>query len=381
MKKLKVLSSSKFTTIIVILIGLGGRLLILGRGHNYDFDSFMIVAKIVDDGNNVYANTPRYNYGPVWFNVLHLLFRLAAKDELIFRYLLVAFLSSVDLLIFIVLKNKLNRKVACLFFLNPISIIITGYHNQFDNLALLIGMFSILVIGEEFDQPITGRKYLGLLILGLSMTTKHIFFLFPFWLALKQKGFSRKLITVLVPVSVFLFSFVPYWREGYLGIIQNVISYKSFDNAYFYKLFIPDSLQFIFTSRIVWIFLLILFGFVFRKVNSFDSLLYYSCVLVAASPSIANQYLVIVIPFISANLNPFTLSYIIIGTYYLLIDHNGLYVYDKAPDFTRTFSNIFYPALIVLLCLGFVRSVWSLQLSILMNKIKSEIKIQLGYEA
>ena len=381
MKKLTEFVKSNLTMIFVVLIGLGCRFLLPVRGHNYDFDSFMIVAGIVDGGNNVYANTPRYNYGPVWFNVLHLLFQLASKDAIIFRYLLVAFLSAVDLFIFIVLNNKLNKLAACLFFLNPISMIITGYHNQFDNFALLIGMLSILVIGEEFDQPITGKKYLGLLLLGLSMATKHILFLFPIWLAIKQKGISQKLMTVLVPVSVFLFGFIPYWREGSLGIIQNVVLYKSFDNAYFYKLFVPDGIQFILTSKLVWISLLLIFGFVFRKVNGFDSLLLYSCVLVAASPAIANQYLAIAIPFVAANLNPFTLSYTMIGTYYLLIDYDGLHIYDKVPDFTRSFSNIFYPVLVVLLCLGFVRSVWQRQLSVLLDGIKSEIKIQLGYEA
>jgi len=45
------------------------------------------------------------------------------------------FLSLVDLGIFFVLWKKFGRPAAALFFLNPISVIITGYQSQFDNLA------------------------------------------------------------------------------------------------------------------------------------------------------------------------------------------------------------------------------------------------------
>ncbi len=39
-------------------------------GHTYDFDSYRLVANAITYGKNVYAWTPRYNYGPVWFNLL-----------------------------------------------------------------------------------------------------------------------------------------------------------------------------------------------------------------------------------------------------------------------------------------------------------------------
>lgn len=380
MKKDKGLLHSNLLLVGVAILGMALRLSLQYRGYNYDFDSFVIVTKIISSGGNVYLNTPRYNYGPIWFNVLNFLFHLASKDIRTFRYMLVVFLGLVDFFISIILYKKVNKVAGYIFFLNPISIIITGYHNQFDNLAILLGMLSVTIIGNDYEEGITRRKLFGLLVMGLSITTKHILFMFPLWLAIKQKGIRQKLITIFVPSLVFILSFIPYWHDGRQGIIQNVFLYESFDNAYFYKLFVPYVVQVIFTSKVVWIIILVVFSFVFRKVDGFNSLLLYTCVLVVTSPAITNQYLAIVMPFVVTHINPFTIAYTLVGTYHLFIDQNGLHIYDKVPDFTTSYSHIFYPALIFLLGLGFVNSVWSNQVLALMNKIRREIKIQLGYD-
>jgi hypothetical protein len=365
--------------LVVILGGVGARLWVAHRGHNYDFDSFWIVANIVDRGGNVYASTSRYNYGPIWFHVLHFLFQVAAKNVVAFRYFLVVFLSFVDLAIFVILYHRFNRSVASVFFLNPITIMITGYHNQFDNLALLIGMFAVILMGEaNFDKSLTKRKLLGILMLGLSLVTKHLLFAFPLWLAVKHKGLFQKIVILGVPPLIFALSFVPYWPAGAPGILRNVFLYKSFNNAYFYRLFVPQGVQAFFTSTMVWIALLIIFAILFQPVKSFDSLLLYTCILVATSPALTNQYLAIVVPFVAANLNPFTLSYSLAGTYFLLTDSNGLHIYDKTPNFRLTFSHIFYPVLVVLLCLGLIRSRWFGLLLALIKRIWSKVKIQVG---
>jgi len=306
------------------------------------------------------------------------MFQMASKNVIALRYLLVTFLSLVDLSIFAILDRKLNRLTAYLFFLNPISIIITGHHHQFDNLALLLGLLAVLFIGDDYDEPITKQKFLGLLILGISLATKHILFAFPFWLAIKQKGFFQKMMTLLAPALVFILSFVPYWPAGSQGIIQNVFLYKSYNNEYFYHLFIPGILQNGLTSVQVWIILLITFAVVLRRRNNFDSLLLYTCILVAASPAITNQYLAIVVPFSVANLNMFTLAYTLLGSVFLFFDYNGLFIYIT-PELANThLTDIFYPLLVVTLCLGFIYSIWSRQLLDLLNRIWVEIKIQMG---
>jgi len=310
----KTLNTNKIIIGLVILFGIGLRFYVATRGNNFDYDSYVIVADIISSGKNVYANTPRYNYGPIWFNLLYIFNTLSLGNSILFRVILVIFLIAVDFITFIVLFKRLGKNIAILFFLNPVSIIITGYHNQFDNLAILLGILSVSLIEDNFDKSITLSKFTGLCVLGLSIATKHILFAFPLWLAVKQKGLWNKVLIVSIPLFVFFVSFLPYWTEGHQGIIQNVLKYRSFYNQYFYNLFVPLSVQYILTSMRLWILLLGLFAFLFRPNNIFESLLVYLYIFVMTSPSIANQYLVIPLIFAISNINIFTFSYIIFST-------------------------------------------------------------------
>ncbi len=331
----------------LLAAGLAARLLVATCGHNYDTNSWQIVANIVDHGGNVYAETPRYNYGPVWFNILHGLNLLAGHNPAILRYLVAGFLSLVDAGIYFMLWRRCGKMVAGLFFLNPVSIIITGYHSQFDNLAVLLGMLAAVLVGDEYDKPINRQKLSGLFVLGISLATKHLLFAFPIWLAVKQKGMLQKVLTILIPVSVFALSFVPYWPGGRAGIIHNVVRYQSFTNAYFYNLFVPLCLQFMFSSQVIWFFLLGMFAFVWRRKDVFESLLLYTAVLVTASPAVVNQYLAIPIPFVAAHFNIFTLLYTAFGTLHLLVDVNGFHIAGIIPGICADIS-------ICMLCLALV---------------------------
>lgn len=357
--------------LIVIIVGIGLRFLVAKRGHNFDFDSFLIVINIVKRSGNVYAETTRYNYGPVWFNIVFILDMIATFFHSYFRHILVGFLSMVDLSIFFILWRKIGKTAAYLFFLNPISIIITGYHNQFDNLAILLALLSIIIFGDDSENILSSpKKQIGLLVLGLSLMTKHIFFAFPLWLAVKQKGLLNKIIVIVVPLLIFVLGFIPYWKDGQQGIIQNVFLYKSFNNQLFFQFFVPEILKPFINSYLMWFFLLIAFAIVFRMQNSFNSLLLYTALLVATSPAIANQYIAIPIAFIAVNPNPFLLLYSVVGTWHLIVNPDGLHV----SIFQLNVHINDYLALVILLCFGFVWHLWRRDILVFIKKGISEIK-------
>jgi hypothetical protein len=316
---------------LLILTGLVARMQLATFGTNYDMASYRIVVDILNHGGSVYAGTERYNYGPVWFQILHGLDFLAGHNESVFRYLVAGFLSLVDIGICLFLWRRFGYLAACVFFLNPVSIIITGFHCQFDNLAILMGLLAVWMLGDELDQPVNRRKLLALVILGLSLATKHILFAFPFWLAVKQKGVWQKVIVVLVPVLVFLAGFAPYWHEGRQGIIEHVFQYRSFSNDYFYNFFIPGWLHEFYSSRTIWFFCIAIFAFIYRKKSTIEFLLAYTCVLVATSPAIVNQYLAIPLAFVATRLNPLTALYTILGTWVLIIHRDGLHMFGVLP--------------------------------------------------
>jgi len=371
--------------------------------------SWWIEATIVDKGGNVYYETYRSPYAPLWYWLLYIILKVANNNFYDFRLLVSFFLTCVDTGIFIILWIKFNRIAAFLFFLNPISIIITGYHSQFDNLAILIGLLAVIIYGNDFSKNFTKKKLLGIVLLGISITFKHVFFAFPLWMAAKQKGLKQKLLIIILPVLLFFLSFAPYYDNNYPAsyefnefrnteamkkhnisedkiallykytknkkfteeklvkllnelnfskqeietvkvytknsIIQNVFLYRSSKNYPFYGFLLPHFLFQIVNPLIIanisFIIIIILGAFIFRKRNSLESLFIYTFLLVIFSPSIANQYLAIVVPGISVFPNIFFFLYSLLGTYYLFIIptglkfkdyfHVGTYIFLKCP--------------------------------------------------
>src|SRR5262249_27391892 len=124
------IASSRFLTLFAassVVIGVGLRLyLAYTHAGNYDQQSYEIVAGIARRGGNVYAETSRYNYSPVWFHVLLFLKNISLITGLAFPFVIRAFLTLVDLLcawIVGLLGMQATGRPASLgfslFFLNP----------------------------------------------------------------------------------------------------------------------------------------------------------------------------------------------------------------------------------------------------------------------
>jgi hypothetical protein len=153
--------------------------------------------------------------------------------------------------------------------------------------------------------------------------------------------------------------------------------------------------QFMFNSQMLWVLLLAIFAFIYRRKNTVESLLLYTCVLVATSPAIASQYLAIPISFVATHLNPFTILYTAIATLHLLIDVNdfhlaslirttgidisvltsGFPIKDNSLTSTGCADIAIYT-----LCLGLVWVTWRQNILTLLEKCVFEVKNQLGFK-
>jgi hypothetical protein len=329
-------------------IGLAARFWFSTLGNNFDFASDRIIANLTAAGTNVYAGTDRYNYGPVWFNLIHILDFLAAHNTKVFRLLLVGLLSAADVGIFFVLWRKFGRLAATLLFLNPVSVMITGFHNQFDNIAILIGMCAMLVFGNDFEKPLDRRKFVGLALLGLSLMTKHLFFVFPFWLAVKQRGLTQKILVLSVPIVVFFIGFLPY-ASAYTDIIRNVFEYRSASgfSGFFYNQMVPEFFRGFAGAGFYWLFVLTVLAFICRAKNSLDSLLLYTGALVAVSPAMTNQYLAIPVPLVSVVFNFFSIGYTVAATVHIAEFANGPHLIDNPGGRCDDIAVVFLIALLI----------------------------------
>lgn len=292
-------------------------------------ESWKIAADIMARGGTVYAETFRYTTAPIWFNCLHFLDMLPGTGEggyFALRYKIVIFLTCIDIVIFIILFRRFNLLVASLFFLNPISIIISGYHGQFENLAIIFGLIGVLLIQDNKINDSGPNKawLLGIFFLGISLTSKHIFFLLPIWLALKERRWSTKLLMAVMPYAIFFGSFLPYWKVARHDIIKNVFLYRSYNNAPFWAELAPDLLLKNFSPVVLFLGVMIFLGLWWRKKSPLETYFLYSISVVIFSSAVANQYLVIPLAAIAVGWNIGYILFTLYSTLYLLVEWNGL---------------------------------------------------------
>ncbi|MDD5569944.1 MAG: hypothetical protein PHD97_02190 [Bacteroidales bacterium] len=318
------INKSKF--LIIVFLGVILRLLAMTQGKNFDFDSFKIVGEIVNNGGNVYAETYRYNYAPVFSILLGSFYYISSFFEnqiYAYRILIVCFLTCFDIALALLLYKKYKKmSIAALFLLNPVSIIITGFHNQFDNVAVFIGYLGCLLINDK-NESFTKKDIVPVLLLSLSLITKHLLFIFPLWILFNQNLPKRKkIIYAVIPVMLFLLSFVPYLHNGYEGIIKNVFLYQSKNNfplihIFFKGLHIESSYIFCF------IILMVLLGYLTRKKRFEEQILFYFLGLVCFTSGMANQYLAVPVISICIFGGFLKYFYFTLTGLYLILDSDG----------------------------------------------------------
>lgn len=291
--------SKKIKLVFWILVGIALRFFAMTLGHNSDFEAYCTVGKLVNSGKNVYAETHLYNYGPIFLCIQGSCWWVAKQFGvnciLIFRILIVGILTLTDMGIMWWLIKRYTINLGLIFFLNPVSIFITGFHNQFDNIAVFLGLLCVFFYNEE--KKITGKDLCFVIIMSCCLITKHIFFCFPFWILVK-KGLPimKRCLYSFIPPVLFLLSFVPFCignTDAFNGMVDHVFLYRSINNSPLLRIVyevlnVPNSFYFF-----VYLGFLLLIPILFRK-KSYEYLtILYLISMVTFASAVANQYLII----------------------------------------------------------------------------------------
>jgi len=364
--------------ILACAVSFAMRWLISLVGWNNDFPEWINCGRIVSEGNNIYANTIRYNYGPVFSVILGGLWKFVGyfSDQIsTFRLLIILFLTLVDGMISFLIWQKFRRlDFSYLYLFNPISLVVVGYQNQFDNIAILLAFGAVLLMERK------NFWYISLILLVVSVSTKHILALFPIWFLFRnQTSIKQRVTPILVVFIGFCVSFVPFLPEGKEGIIQHVIQYKAMDN---YPILIPfldwghlDFFNLIHRhTRLIFAATLVAVGWFVRRLSILESFLIYLIFVVALSSAIFNNYLVI--PVLALVLYPTLLSYIYIGLAGLLMflhqDQLNLIQSVQDPSFRYLFtfdSSLIYSILCYILLIHGIFMIVRLNLKFALAKI------------
>jgi hypothetical protein len=325
----------------IVLVGLSLRMFVMTLGHNYDFESHLIVGKIVSSGGNVYAETSRYNYGPIFSVILGLLYSVSsmfANPLFAYRVFIVCLLTCFDIaLAYLLYKKYENFNLAALYFLNPVSIIITGYHNQFDVMAVCMGYMGC-VLANDRDELFTKKDLGAIILLSLSIATKHLLSFFSLWILFnKHMPMKKRLAYGLVPISFFFISFLPYLPGGYRGILENVFMYRSLNNFPLLHLFLQ---RFHVDTAYLYCFVIFisLLGYYTRTMRLHDQILFYFLGLVCFSSALTNQYLAIPVLSICILGGFLKHVYFAVTGLFLVLSPNGLNLYSVYCENTLAWS-------------------------------------------
>ena len=201
---------------------------------NFDSTSWEIVSKIVRRGGNIYTETNRYNYTPIWAYILGFFGDIHAHwTSLPFHFLVRSFLGFVDILtLFVVagiarLEGKSAFPTAIFFFLNPVSFLISGYHGQFENLSILFLLLAIYLSFLLKKRPLLSSSCLWLFS-TLAVAIKHnIIYELIVCVKFASKKPVLRMVLLVFSAVLFLSLFAPYWAGGRQAILRHVFLYTS----------------------------------------------------------------------------------------------------------------------------------------------------------
>lgn len=201
---------------------------------NYDTRSYEEVIEIVERGGDLYRETERYNYSPVWSVFLRAAAGLARATGWSLIFAVGLLLLFFDSLTAVVLHGLVARKAgrerglfaALLFFANPVSVLVSSWHVQFDGVSIFF-----LVLAVDCASREVSRRSCTVASLSASLLVKHVTWFHPLLFGMKGKLGRPALLVTLVPYLVFGVSFLPYaasWRE----IRAHVFDYTSLRSLY-----------------------------------------------------------------------------------------------------------------------------------------------------
>ena len=204
--------------------------------ENWDLDAYREVVEVFERGGELYRDMRRYNYSPAWSIVLRGLAFVSRETGLSLERAVGALLLLADVvtawLVFRIARDALGRPAdaaagaALLFFANPVSVFATGFHLQFDNLALV---FLLAAIGSIAATP--AKRVGAVVFLSASLLVKHVTYFHPLLFVRTRRRPGLSLPAALVPYGVFFASFLPYVGVA-SWVYERVFRYRSLSETY-----------------------------------------------------------------------------------------------------------------------------------------------------
>ncbi len=212
----------------LVLLALGLRLALVGltNGAAYDLTSYHIQAQSVFAHHNVYLLTDRYPYPPVWIWLVS----LAQWGAIVTGWPLAWFVKVPgilgDCLIVALLWRWAGGRAALFYACNPVSLLITGGHGQFDGLVMAL----VMAAWAWWSSRRRGVLAWASLALGGAIALKGYPCVFLPALVVRAASHRQRVMVVGLALLPLALSFIVYgtlfgWEPA---MISRVFGYSSY---------------------------------------------------------------------------------------------------------------------------------------------------------
>ena len=209
-------------------LGVAIRLYISGRGYNFDTEMLFKIAELPPGANFYREFHYAANWGPIPYNVFQVFFRLAGADGIDrFHTLLAAFFTACDLVSAFVLWRVWGLGAAVWFLLfSPVAIVLAGYHCNAEPAVVAAALAGYYWHVRSGGSDTGSVHPVFLVFLGISLSFKHAFILFPLWLAMRPMSWRVRVASLVVPYAVWLLVALYYLVPEPGHFFKNVLGYS-----------------------------------------------------------------------------------------------------------------------------------------------------------
>lgn len=270
---------------------------------NFDSTSYNVIGTLTLNGKSIYPDpaVSRHPYLP-----LFLYFEAATQITSSFFHIPQMLIVKIVLTLFhllsiyaIYILSKKNITLAFLYAVNPISLLITAFHGQFDIIPLTCILFAILTLqNKQFIKTAL------LLSLAITIKTWPILFVIPF---LKRMSYKYYFYVGFLPIlSIIFYSF--FFNTSILSILRVLLVYQGVGGIWgFGKI-----LSLIFTSKITlfaykvfFVFGLLFYSFKQKKKVIIEELFELLLLFFIFTPGFGIQWFLWLTPFLFLTKKPF----------------------------------------------------------------------------
>ncbi len=280
---------------------------------NYDIQSYLQVGELTLRGINIYPNVANLHhpYLPFFLYVEALAVWLGQSQIIIITIIkIINVIFDLGILYLIYLLSKKNLKTAFLYAINPVTILITILHGQFDVIPVFFILLAIYLLNKK-------QELLSVLSFSFAVLIKTwpILFFIPI-----IKRFKNKKLTILVILFPVLFVIIYLWlfKSSLINIGKTLIYYQGLWGVWgIWGLL--GRLGMFWQKLMTLIFLTYFFSYSYfkNKKNLIEEILNLLFLFFVFTPNFSIQYFVWIIPFLILIKPKNYLSLIILISIYL----------------------------------------------------------------